>query len=207
MHNEISELMMQALDGELDASGRETLQSHVQWCGECAGEWAALSQMHESLLASAPLPAPAGFAERVQSRLAAGSLAAPAAAFSAGMVGRLPLPVGELAGGPVSAGWRVLHGVVAAGMAAAAAVLAYGPLTEWLAPESWAAWVESALALGASAAAWLELIATFARVSARLLGEGPLTVMTLVMLALTLIWIRAVTGLAGAGRAATLQRG
>ena len=54
------ELMMQALDGELDQAGMETLQAHLAGCPECSREWTRLQAL-ERVLADAPsLAAPDG---------------------------------------------------------------------------------------------------------------------------------------------------
>lgn len=69
-HDEAFALMMDALDGVLTAGNRIRLDDHLVACPECRAEWDSL-QVVDSLLAGATMvPAPDGFGQRLEARLA-----------------------------------------------------------------------------------------------------------------------------------------
>jgi anti-sigma factor RsiW len=68
-HEESYQLMMAALDEELDQEGQRELEAHLQGCTHCRVEWQTLQAVH-TLLLQAPLLSPAvGFAQRTVARL------------------------------------------------------------------------------------------------------------------------------------------
>ncbi len=68
-HKEAFSLMMDALDGILTSSGQEWLEHHLSVCTECRIEWDALQEVDRLFASAPPVPAPAGFARRVQTRI------------------------------------------------------------------------------------------------------------------------------------------
>jgi hypothetical protein len=65
-------------DGELGAAERERVATHLELCPNCAGELAALAQLHrKSQLLRSPEP-PADLWDRIAQRLAAGRVTVPA---------------------------------------------------------------------------------------------------------------------------------
>lgn len=66
IHEEALALMMDKLDGVLSPAGARHLEEHVASCPECLAEWKALQSVDELLATSPAIPAPAGFALRVQ---------------------------------------------------------------------------------------------------------------------------------------------
>jgi anti-sigma factor RsiW len=68
-HEDAYYLMMEALDGELNGSGRSRLEGHLRTCAHCNREWQALMAV-DSLLRQAPLLSPAAdFTQRTLARL------------------------------------------------------------------------------------------------------------------------------------------
>ena len=68
-HEQYYYMMMEALDGELDAEQETVLGSHLQACSQCAHEWHALAAI-DRLFRQAPALAPAAdFAQRTLARL------------------------------------------------------------------------------------------------------------------------------------------
>ena len=63
-HEEVYALMMDALDGELSATGLVELESHLRARPELAREWEALQAVEQLLRETPPVPVPAGFAQR-----------------------------------------------------------------------------------------------------------------------------------------------
>jgi anti-sigma factor RsiW len=68
-HDEIFTLMMEALDGDLQADDRQELQAHLHTCPACAREWQALQTIHRLLLQAPFLMPAAGFAQRTLAHL------------------------------------------------------------------------------------------------------------------------------------------
>ncbi len=165
MHAEMSELMQQALDGELSELERRRLQSHLDGCADCALEWRTVQHVHAQL-ASAPQRAPAaGFETRVMQRIAAAQRAPGASA------GRIAL-------------------FSAASIALLGFVFALSPFDALMSPDSWVALVPRLVALATSVNALMGIALTLAGV----VGDAPLFAIALLALALTLWWLRLVAG-------------
>lgn len=62
-HEEIYTLMMEALDGEIEGSGRRELEGHLQDCTNCQREWRAIQAIHQLFLDTPVLSPAADFAE------------------------------------------------------------------------------------------------------------------------------------------------
>lgn len=68
-HEESYHMMMEALDGELDAARQQALTTHLRACAYCQREWQALLAV-DQLLRDAPILTPAaGFTQRALARL------------------------------------------------------------------------------------------------------------------------------------------
>ncbi|MGH2537110.1 MAG: anti-sigma factor family protein [Candidatus Promineifilaceae bacterium] len=68
-HEESYTLMMAALDGRLDAAGRQQMDTHLRLCPACGRQWRLLLAIH-ALFSQAPLLSPAaGFSQRTLARL------------------------------------------------------------------------------------------------------------------------------------------
>jgi anti-sigma factor RsiW len=68
-HEEITPLMMEALDGELAEERQRDLEAHLMSCESCAREWHAIQAIHQLFL-QAPLLSPAAdFTQRTLARL------------------------------------------------------------------------------------------------------------------------------------------
>ena len=81
-HEEIYTLMMEALDGDIEDSGRRDLDSHLYDCTTCQREWRAIQAIHQLFLDTPVLSPAADFAEsRVPAhrRLPAAALKRPGA--------------------------------------------------------------------------------------------------------------------------------
>jgi anti-sigma factor RsiW len=63
-HEEIYTLMMEALDGEIEDSGRRDLEGHLHDCTPCQREWRAIQTIHQLFLDTPILSPAADFAER-----------------------------------------------------------------------------------------------------------------------------------------------
>ncbi len=63
-HEEIYNLMMEALDGDIEDSGRSNLDSHLHHCESCQREWQAVQAIHQLFLDSPILSPASDFAER-----------------------------------------------------------------------------------------------------------------------------------------------
>lgn len=165
MHAEMSELMQQALDGELSEDERRRLHSHLAGCADCAFEWQALQQVHAQL-AGAPQRAPAaGFESCVMQRIAAAQHAPGASA------GRIAL-------------------FSAASIALLGLLFALSPLDALMSADSWVALIQMLVALANSVNALMGIALTLAGV----VGDAPLFAIALLALALTLWWLRLVAG-------------
>ncbi|HEX6384541.1 MAG TPA: zf-HC2 domain-containing protein, partial [Anaerolineae bacterium] len=68
-HDEIYTMMMDALDGELSASNRIELESHLRACPPCAREWQALLAIDMLFRQTPALRPAADFAQRTLARL------------------------------------------------------------------------------------------------------------------------------------------
>jgi putative zinc finger protein len=171
MHTEMNELMQHLLDNEASAVETQRLQTHLAECGECAREWNALISVHR-LLRAAPMLSPAdGFAERVLNRIAAHQRQA------------IQRP------GAVTI---LVLATVASGVAALS--IALSPVADMLQTDQWAASLGSLLSAITTLSAWLGVFYSFASVMAQWVGTGPVLVVALLTLALTIFWTRIVVG-------------
>ena len=165
MHAEMIALMQRALDGDAGAEERTRLESHLRTCAVCEGEWQALRRV-EAQLVAAPMVTPvAGFEARVMQR-----------------IGARPRAVGS--------NFLGLTLVSVSGIIALGTLVALSPLDVLIQPEAWVALSQTFIALLDSLGAWLGILLTVARV----VGEGPLFIFSLLALALTVIWTRLISG-------------
>ena len=173
MHEPMIDLMMRALDRELGDAERARLDAHLKECSSCAREWQSLSLVHQRL-AVTPLLAPSGdFAARFRVRLAAQQ-----------SVRRI-----------ASRRQLVFGGAVAVVAVAAAGIATLAPLVDWLSPDAWTQVFNDALSLLAALAAWTEIATTFGNAIIGITGDGPLVVLVVLLLALTMFWVWLVSGL------------
>ena len=68
-HEEIQNLMMETLDGDIDEVGRMQMDEHLQNCPTCLQEWHSVEAIHQLFLDTPALSPTAQFAERTLSRL------------------------------------------------------------------------------------------------------------------------------------------
>jgi anti-sigma factor RsiW len=65
------ELISPYIDGELNAEGKDSLESHINECRECAGELEELQKIHELFAGAKTFKAPQGFSTRVLANIRA----------------------------------------------------------------------------------------------------------------------------------------
>jgi len=68
-HEEITPLMMEALDGSLAEDRQHELEAHLNSCESCAREWQAIQAIHQLFLQAPILSPAAGFTTRTLARL------------------------------------------------------------------------------------------------------------------------------------------
>jgi len=68
-HEEITPLMMEALDGELPAERQRELEAHLMGCESCSREWQAIQAIHQLFLQAPILSPAADFTQRTLARL------------------------------------------------------------------------------------------------------------------------------------------
>ena len=63
-HEEIFTLMMEALDDEIEESGRLEMRTHLESCHSCSQEWEAIQAVHQLFIETPAISPAAGFVER-----------------------------------------------------------------------------------------------------------------------------------------------
>jgi anti-sigma factor RsiW len=169
MHSEFNDRMMRALDQALTPEETRVLREHLRTCTSCAREWAALLNAHETLSAAPLLAPPAGFTDRVLTRVAMQQeRSSPLAVF-------------------------VKTVLVLAAIVIAALIVAALPLTIVFYPGIWAALLQTCLSFVALLTVLLDLAFALARLIAALIGGGTLLALTLFAILLFVIWVRLVS--------------